>query len=345
MSWNLYDLVFDYYPRNMWVSHVRAFMYCNMTPSHLEIAMQGQVAKDPSMVYTISPKNYTADAKKYQLQYCKVDNFGVAINNYGSQLDIVSSRLGPAWISYLKNNQWYYNQLRATKIARLLKLLPGVKNIYITGSSVLELSTTSSDIDFIIQAQTGQAWIARFWVKTVLKLFRLDVHDIVLESKIGFLRLMKKVRLLSLEKYRAEVAKIEESIWKKKQKGGLIDVGLFYEKYEDVESIFPRETRNFYIWSSLKLVNLDEKTNILSLYGGETFYWQKSSNLTNITLLIVKYTLRAVSFVLYPLLILQFHYYTNRRNKYIYFILTKAIICYFPVIFKPKSVLEYQLKK
>lgn len=344
MIWNLHDLVFDYYPRNIWVSHVQALMYCNLLPTQSEKSTASQTLKDPSIVFTISPKNYTAEVTSYVLKYSDSDKYKYIVNNYGTQLKIVAEKTKPVWMAYVKNNRWYLNQIKAYQISRLLKILPGVKNIYLTGSSISETSSPKSDIDLIIQAHKGQTWIARFWVKLFLKIFRLDVHDIILEFNIKYIRLIKTLKLISSKQYKKGILQIEEKIWTKKTKGGLIDVGLFYENFENIENIFPKETRNFYFWSSLKISNLYNENYNFDIFGGELSYWNSSSLLYDLFLKTIKYSLFIISLILYPILICQYYFYVNQGSKYIYFILKKNMICYFPIVFKPKSVLDYRLK-
>ncbi|MBC7471647.1 MAG: hypothetical protein H7196_00060 [candidate division SR1 bacterium] len=344
MIWDLHDLVFDYYPRNIWVTHVHALMYCNLLPAQSEKSAADQILKDPSLVFTISPKNYTADATYYTSKYTNRDKYRYISNNYGIQLNIVADKTRPVWLKYVKNNTWYFNQIKAYKISSLLKILPGVKNVYLTGSSVSESSSPKSDIDFIIQAYKGQTWVARFWVKLFLKLFRLDVHDIVLEFYIKYIQLIKALKVVSLKNYEKSISKVEEKIWIKKTKGGLVDIGLFYEKFEDIESIFPKETRNFYIWSSLRIPNAGEENYDFDVYGGELLYWQNNSLIYNYFLKTIKCLLLIISTIIYPILNMQYYFYTNQGSKYIYFILRKDVICYFPIIFKPKSLLNYQIK-
>jgi predicted nucleotidyltransferase len=344
MSWNIQDLTFDYYPRDMWTSHVRAYLYCNLLPSQSAKEINKVMGRDPSIVYTISPKNYTANTNSYLSYYSDVEKFSVSSNNYGIQLNITAQKCKPIWFGYVKNNQWYLNQLKAHKISRLLKLLPGVKNIYLTGSSALEISSISSDIDLIIETYRGQVWISRFWVKVCLKILRLDVHDIFLEFRISFNHLLRTSRFISQEKYRILISHLEDQIWNKKKKGGLVDVGLFYENHIDIEKIFPKETRNLYIWSSLKILNLSQKYDQSNRYGGSLLYWSRKSVFYSICSSIFKHSLSFISFLMCPILSLQYYFYIKRAKNYIYFVLKKDFICYFPIIFKPKSILEYQIK-
>jgi hypothetical protein len=344
MKWNLGDLVFDYYPRNMWISHVNAFIYCDLTPNQSEAASIKQIPKDPSIVYTISPKNYNTNTDNYLAKYSDPDNYKFKIDNYGAQLKIVSEKINPIWLTYVTNNAWYFNQIKAYNISKYLKILPGVKNIYLTGSSTLEISKSSSDIDFIIQAHKGQVWIARFWVKVFLKILRLDVHDVILEYYIKQLHFLKSFNLIKLNFYTIKIKQIEDKIWSKKTRGGLIDTGLFYEQFEDIKKIFPKETRNFYIWAALGISNFSEQTDSVDFFGGDLSYWKNNSHLLSIFLLVTKLTLSLVSFILYPVLNLQYILYSHHKEQYIYFILKKNLICYFPIVFKPKSILEYQKK-
>jgi predicted nucleotidyltransferase len=343
MNWDLHDLVFDYYPRNMWLSHSQAFTYCSITPSQLEVSLASvnKYNKDPNIVYTISPKNYTVNSAQYTDRYLDTKQFEIILDGYGTKVRCVDSKIEPIWVNYVTNNQWYLNQIRATKIAKSLKLLPGVKSVFLTGSSALELASNASDIDFIIQSNPGMVWVSRFWVKVYLKMIRQDVHDIVLENTILFVRLCRYLRLISVEKYNIQITNIENKIWKKKTLGGLVDVGLFFENIEDVEKTFPKESRNFYIWASLQSDKMDAAEDRFD--GGVFKYWNNDNMLQNTLMATIRVGLAIVSWLAYPVLSLQYYYYKLRGVDYIYFLNKKDIICYFPIIYKPKSVLEYQI--
>jgi predicted nucleotidyltransferase len=344
MKWDLGDLVFDYYPRNMWVSHVQAFTYCGLLPNQSASHLSTIKDKDPHTVYTISPKNYTSFGQTYIAHYLNRDAFRPVTDVYGTKLSVVARHNHPTWAEYTTTNQWYLNQLKAAKIIKLLYLLPGVKEVYITGSTALELAHKQSDIDLIIKTHPGQVWLSRFWAKLILKILRLDVHDVILESQIWVWRILYFVRLISISLYSNRIREIENSIWIKKTRGGLIDIGLLYEDLDDVVSVFPKETRNLSIWSSLLVPRTCGSLNQTSEFAGYAQYWLRVGKIEWVKQLIIKHSLAIVSFILSPLLSLQYYFYTYRSADYVYFVIKKTMICYFPISYKPKSLLEYQIR-
>ncbi len=63
---------------------------------------------------------------------------------------------------------------RAQWMTQIVRLIPFVRMVGVSGSLAQESAKADSDIDFFIIAQSGYIWWVRFWSKLILKLTRLD---------------------------------------------------------------------------------------------------------------------------------------------------------------------------
>ena len=343
MQWDLQDLAFDYHPRLMWLSYPRVFYYCNLFPSQIQPLIDKYTVKNPSLVYIYSPKNYTDCAITLSEDFSNPNRFKLVTDDYGVKVAVIDRFMSPVWANYVTNNQWYLNQIKASKISKYFLLLPGVEEVFLTGSSVFEVAKPSSDLDFMVRTRPGYAWVSRFWIKLFLKITRLDVHDTWLETILTIIKISRKNHLISNELYEKYIVKIENKLWQKKQRGGLIDVGLFFEDYDEIDRLIPKETRNFMVWSALKVENTYANSlgHTHTQYGGEISYWRFSSTRQAI-LLLFSMTLKTISYIFSPILRLQYSFYKKRSPEYIYFIISKSLICFFPLIHKPKSLIQYK---
>jgi hypothetical protein len=327
-EWNLHDLAFDFWPRGLVISPVRGLFYTGVLPSGWAGELP-ESAPDPLRVLVgVNHKNYTPLAGKMLLNYGESENFEVIGDEFGLGIRGVNRLNKPDWAGYVQNNQWYLNQVRATKISNWLRYIPGVKAIFLTGSSSLELAGVNSDLDFMLQVSPGFAWITRIWAKVILKLLGLDVHDFGGEIGLQKVRLFRKIGLIGELEAEAETLYYTQQIWQKKQNKGLVDIGLIFEKIESIEANFPKTTRFYYIWSSLQTFGVE-----VDYFGGQARYIADS----NLVLSLLRAIFNLISLVLYPLFYAIYLLYKLKNGKSPHFIIQPDLICYFPVVDRARN--------
>lgn len=76
------------------------------------------------------------------------------------------------------------NWARAIWAIKLLSFVPFIKMVGVNGSLAAGKQKSSSDIDFLIIAQSGRIWTARFFSVVILKLFELYRTPLKSKGKI-----------------------------------------------------------------------------------------------------------------------------------------------------------------
>lgn len=137
-------------------------------------------------------------------------------------------------------------------LTSILKL-PGVKAVYIFGSSLQGCSTKFSDIDLAIQTTPNSAISTRILVKLYLKLLGKDVYSIRFGLLKSFLKLARKWRFINSNSYDKLYKTVQNEIWNYKRKGGLkIDAGMFFSDISDLQKAYFAPIRHLFMYDVRK---------------------------------------------------------------------------------------------
>lgn len=295
LNLNLEILISNFQNRSKIFSHTEVLAY-----SHIPTNRTKNVI-DPLWSYTQSGKNYLPNKYQTILQHYLDPSFFEPKYDYccwsNRMVDLTST---PRWAYFVKNNDWFWKQLRAYKIAVFLRCLPGIKNIYICGSTTMEISNSESDIDFAIQTYKYQLLLARFWTKLSFKLANLDNHTI----KNSIKQLLAHWGFLDSNI-------VNQGIYKDRKKHAQrnTDCGLFFVNEEQIIEYFGLHEKQLSILSkSLILFEYNEENIDTPSLNSLSYY----NNLSPIQVKIcqfVRILLYLISIPLSPLIFFQLAWY------------------------------------
>ncbi len=202
---------------------------------------------DPLWSLTQMKKNYYHPYTQLIFeQYCNRGFFRTQIDLWGASNRLINLGNSPIWAKYVVNNDWFWKQLKAIDSVNWLTFLPGVKRVYVCGSSILEISHLSSDIDLAIECYKHQVLLARFWVKITLKLTNSDTHTL----RESWQQLLFKFGLINA----ADINKINLKL-----KPNKLDCGIFFENQKQIQEYFgPYERQLFVLARGLVLQNYSD---------------------------------------------------------------------------------------
>lgn len=249
MNYDPQSLAFSYALRSKIFSWSESFLLCEKLPSEIikdiiktELNNTSDLERiDPLWLYTQSAKNYSFDFQVLLANYTNFNFTKVAFDFYGfsSKNTLLSS--SPIWAKHTYNNQWFERQKRIAKLSVWMKTIPGIKNIFLVGSSSLEVAQKNSDIDLAIQCNKGFCLVVRFYIKILLKLFNVDVHPFSIGVYNSFRKSINS-------NYKSK------NVANFKNRSGLkIDAGLFFEDFTQLEKFFTRDIRQLWLWQALSL--------------------------------------------------------------------------------------------
>ncbi len=299
LNLQLNELVANLQNRGKHFSHTELIAYTDLN-------FNTEPIPDPLWPLTQMKKNYYHPYTQLIFEeYCNPDFFRTQIELWGASNRLINLANQPIWAKYVVNHDWFWKQLQAIDSANWLTCLPGVKRVYVCGSSILEISHPSSDIDLAIECYQHQVLLARFWVKIALKLTNSDTHTL----REAWQQLWFKFGLVS----QSAIAKIEQKI-----KPNKLDCGVFFENQEQISQYFgPYERQLFILARGLIMQDYLDQTNWPATVVNGLFFL-KPSRLKQLyqTWLrtCLKFSLYLISLPLIPLIFSQLIWYHLKRT-------------------------------
>ncbi len=333
-NWSNRQLLWETIPRSVFLTYSQLYLLNQKLPSENKFRIVGEKELfNPFELLTQTYKNYSGsyevDANKILKNKKCLD---VVDSNYGVASRIVYSKQKPNWAYFSQNTDWFWKQIKTYRITqRLIKIVPGVDQVYITASSTLGVNKENSDIDLIIKAKPGMSWLVRVVLKSLLKIFNLDVHSF--SGEIG-LALSKAIKIIGFNQFSNSIKKYsQERIYKYKARNSLkVDIGLIYTNDNVLPKIFKNETRHLLFHTSMlvsdKLFESDFN------FGNLSYEPYNNSFVINTLLNIAKFIMSALSILVYPVSLVIFCVYYLRHKSNKNFMVTFNTICFYPLIYK-----------
>ncbi len=273
------------------------------TPTEIKAYVKSNISTstpDPLWPYTQLKKNYNQNKEDLIFsQYLNESFFTSKITTWGASNRFVDCYNLPYWAHFARNQDWFWKQKRTYKIASWLRVLPGVKQVFLCGSTVLEIAKPKSDIDLAVQAYSGQLLLARFWVKVVLKAFSLDNHTLA----NSFRQVLVRWRVLDQEKVNSLIYKSRV-----RRQPNNVDCGLFFLQQNQVVKYYGFFEKQLSILSMSRVVNQefieDSEENFLNV-----LYYLPSGKLYFISLRLIRVLLYLTSLPIWPFMYWQLFWY------------------------------------
>ncbi|MEM1312133.1 MAG: hypothetical protein AAGF07_01580 [Patescibacteria group bacterium] len=298
LTFDPYLLITSTQSRGKVYSWSQLYNFTSLLPSKINHQLQNQPKIDPYWLYTQSGKNYNQRNRTLEL-YPEPNNFELRITTYGLLSRQITVNQVQTWFSMFQNSQWYRNQIYIRNFVKYLYLLPGIKNIYLVGSSQQEISSQFSDIDIAVQCHKNWVLSTRLWLKILLKLKGQDVHPFFLEIKTFFLKIINN---------KSQLAEVENRIWNyKRRQQTKIDAGLLFEDISQIHSYFEKSERNLWIFDMALLPNKFAKPEEIlnNSYSSIIYQHTKINLLLKSLFIIIKILLIPFFLLSYPIAFLQ----------------------------------------
>jgi predicted nucleotidyltransferase len=252
MTWNLqniWELVHFHQARGKIFSFSEIFRHSSLTPSKLKSEKRTEI--DPFYFLTQSGKGYNPLLEKFIRNYNNPNLTNVKKVGLGLDTGICSFHEKIYQSPDLNYSFWKLCE-SASVLASILKL-PGVKAVYVFGSSLQGCSTKLSDIDLAIQTTPNCAVSTRILVKIYLKILGKDVYSI----RFGILKMLvylgKKFGILQPPIYQKLYKNIQKMMWNYKRKGGLkIDAGMFFVDISTLQAAYFAPIRHMFMYDVRK---------------------------------------------------------------------------------------------
>ena len=274
--------------------------------AYSQLNLTQQPVPDPLWPLTQMKKNYYHPYTQLIFQaYLDQSFFALKPDSWGIGNRLINLANQPVWATYVVNNNWFWKQLKAIDSTNWLTALPGVKKVYVCGSSILEISHPNSDIDLAIECYKHQVLLARFWVKIALKLTDSDTHSLC----EAWQQLLFKFGLVS----QSTIAQIDQKI-----KPNKLDCGVFFEKQEQINEYFgPYERQLFILARGLIMQDYSDQKNWPTTVVNSLFFLKQSKfqQLYQIWLKLgLKLGLYLLSLPLLPLIFSQLLWYHLKKT-------------------------------
>lgn len=302
---NLYSLVFQQQNRYKFWNWDELFALTNLTPTQIKkiVDCKGYQLQDPLSSLLFSHKNHDQRAIDNIFDnYSNHSRFELQYNDYGLSTNFILQSQNPTWQNYNHNQDWYWKQNWIYKYGQLLTTLPGVKNIYLSCSASLENSHCGSDVDLMIQTHKNWVWVSKVYFAVLSKV--LKYYNLNFGLALFYFITNQVSELKSLKR-----DCIENKI--------KIDFGLVFEDEKDLEKYYSSKERNIFIWSALKLTNVENKIEKIkfksNLEYGNIVY---KSKVNLVSLMLIKFTLLLTVLITFPLGIANFWYEQKNKNDY-----------------------------
>jgi hypothetical protein len=276
--------------------------------------MQGGIV-DPFLSYTQSGKNYNDLNDDFIIHnYSNSDLFKIGYNEYGVSSEFNIKKTFPTNYHWQDNIEWFWQQKKAAKISSWLYCIPGVKKVYLLGSTAFEVSKKNSDLDIAFLCYPGCVLLSRFWAKIWFKILRVDTFSFVLNLKLLFFgEVFRLTKIIWVEK---QINNTRKQIWEFKNRIGLkIDLGMCYENEEQIEEHYGNDERQLAILHKLLLIKSAFDPNIFDDSNLGRIFVEEHSDILKAFQWVVRIMLWIFSPIIYPLAILQIQWNKIKHNK------------------------------
>ena len=145
---------------------------------------------NPHQLILNTPKHNQPSFNRYLFAHeLRPERFGLMTSAYGLSGYNLASAQSNFWLFSVRRTSWYELQQRALRSYLWIRRLPGVRRVYLLGSSAMGAATRNSDVDLIIEARPHWVWVVRLWLKIILKLRTQDVFrtSFQLRRRLGIL--------------------------------------------------------------------------------------------------------------------------------------------------------------
>jgi predicted nucleotidyltransferase len=313
-------LIQDLSVRNFQKSLVSVFHNFHLLPSQINEQIQGSF--DPLWSLCITPKYSQSDLEKSIRNYTHTRVNTLQFDSFGISSAATKMEKGPFELTTPLNNVWFHRLSALFREIDFLKKVPGVKNVYISGSILTSGYKEGGDADLIIEAKKNYVWFVRFVVKVLLKCMGKDVHSyrgqLLVSMSANF-----KIQKIFPQKWLTYISRYGMNmIQREKLKMNNIDVGLIFETGYDITGHYTDESQN---WGILPPF----------LYHQEGYLEQVSvaqlDKLKNLS------SLNFFEMITYPFALLAQFFSRGMQKKYSksqYFSINSKIISFFPKIYK-----------
>jgi predicted nucleotidyltransferase len=316
----LKTLVQDLSVRNYQMSLVSVFQNFHLLPSEIGNQVQGYF--DPLWSFCITPKYSLFDAEKTTSKYSYSRLHSLQFDSFGISSVMTRIEKGPFEFTTPFNNFWFHRLSTLFREIDFLKKVPGVMNVYITGSIITSSYKNKGDADLIIETKKNYVWFVRFIVKILLKLLGKDVHSyrgqllVSMSEKPNLQKILPSKWIVQIRKYGLNM------IQKEKHKINNIDVGMIFETGYDISHHYFNESQNWGILNPY-LYHQDgylEQVNLIK-FGGE-------NHLSSLNIF---------EKITYPIALLAQLLSSRKKTRHSstqYFAINSRIVSFFPKIYK-----------
>jgi hypothetical protein len=297
---------------------------------------------DPFLPYTQSGKNYNVQNDDFIIQnYSNPDLFKISYNEYGISSEFNLKKNFPTNYHWQDNIDWFWQQKTAAKISSWLYCIPGVRKVYLLGSTALEISKPNSDLDIAFLCYPGCVLLSRFWAKIWFKILRVDTFSFVLNLKLLFFG--EVFRLTKIIWAETQIKNTRTQIWEFKNRLGLkIDLGMCYENEEQVANYYGNDERQLPILNKLLLIKSAFDPDIFDDPNLGRIFVEEPSDFLKAFQLIIKIFLWIISPIIYPLAVLQIQWNKLKHNKNLNHIVQFSFCSFYPRLPEEKFLTKLQ---
>jgi hypothetical protein len=336
-SWTNQQLYIETIPRGVFFSYVQVFLltgslpFSNISPKQYKI-----LPHDPFSWLSYSYKNHQLPITEYLNLYINPILQNIFWESYGAYSQYIGIKKLPFWANYAISSNWYEKQLKIYKQLQFLYFaMPGLKNIFLTASSTIDLQDNNSDVDLIIQTKGNYVWFNRIIIKIFLKITGRDVHRFRSEIIIFIANYLTSNNLTKkISKYLEKQAR--EKIYRYKNRAGTkYDIGLIYSNNSVLPKLFKKESKHVLFATTLRLnYSKKEIENHPFFNFGEIRYSPYLNIRTKFFAYITKLFLYLIFLILQPITYLIFRLYQKKHQNNPNFLVSWSTICYYPLIYK-----------
>lgn len=289
---------------------------------------------DPFVYLTHSYKNYSSFAhNKLHELYLNSNYFNLikVPEGVGPKISYIKST--PVILNYVLNNRSFVNEDYIHSKSRWLYCVPGVRRVYIIGSTRMGLAHQNGDIDLAIQCSAFLPWITRLIIKLFLKVRNQDVHLFLSDTAKQIVTLLGLKRVANAFSNRQ---------WQHKVRNGFkLDCGMFFVEDADVAKFCPQEPR---LWSFHNRSMVARPNESINTYFGSNLVTHHAASCDiSYSLGIVKYTILKITihiisilfiWLIIPVSFIQYSVHKIKNSNNPNFKILANFICFYPLIYK-----------
>ena len=261
---------------------------------------------NPHQLILNTPKHNQPSFNRYLFAHeLRPERFGLMTSPYGLSGHNLASAQSNFWLFSARRVSWYELQQRALRSYLWIRYLPGVRRVYLLGSSAMGAATYNSDVDLVIEARPHWVWVVRLWLKIILKLRAQDVFrtSFQLRRRLGILE-------------RQEPAEY------KNRPGYKIDAGLITEDWARFreDRVDPKGVHSYYLESAVELGRPDGLRGYTPQSWLSKNFWRGLGGL-----------LGAFSLPLLPFVWLWAQAYIHAHRREDQFVVRWDTVCFYPL--------------